>query len=332
MKNRDSSIDSIRGLAVFTMVAANMVPDTLQADYPEWFRFYGTFSAPIFIFLSGMMVAITRRIKEYHFKYYLARGFAILLIGVLIDVFLWRIYPFMTYDILYLIGLAIPLCYILGKIPKFAQYLVAGSILFLTPIFHKIIKYREFVDSFYIKTSFAEVLSNSLPLKSLFIDGWFPVFPWLGIAFLGYFFGNVRLNKSNYLNKITGVSAFLTLTIGIILWNTIPVSRYTRAGYIELFYPPDLSFVFIAVGVILSVFLIVDRTYYCKVYIPFRLYGCTSLLLYIIHLIIINVVFIPLSEQGIKFEFKYYYLVYLGVMIILLGVALGVKMRKIEIK
>src|SRR5262245_51031015 len=62
---RDPSIDVLRGLAVFMMVAANLAASALEGPHPLWFRLYGSFAAPLFVLLSGMMVAYTARRKAY---------------------------------------------------------------------------------------------------------------------------------------------------------------------------------------------------------------------------------------------------------------------------
>ena len=50
---RDKTIDILRGLAIFTMIAANISPYVLIEPHPFWFRLYGSFAAPLFILISG---------------------------------------------------------------------------------------------------------------------------------------------------------------------------------------------------------------------------------------------------------------------------------------
>lgn len=49
MVMRDKTIDILRGLAIFTMIAANISPYVLIEPHPFWFRLYGSFAAPLFI-------------------------------------------------------------------------------------------------------------------------------------------------------------------------------------------------------------------------------------------------------------------------------------------
>ena len=49
--DRDIAIDIVRGLAIFTMVAANMAAYVLAEPHPFGLRLYGTFAAPLFLSL-----------------------------------------------------------------------------------------------------------------------------------------------------------------------------------------------------------------------------------------------------------------------------------------
>jgi uncharacterized membrane protein YeiB len=53
-RNRDSSIDILRGIAILTMVAANLSAACLEQPPPLAFRFYGTFAAPLFMILADI--------------------------------------------------------------------------------------------------------------------------------------------------------------------------------------------------------------------------------------------------------------------------------------
>ncbi len=77
---RDVSIDITRGLAIFMMIMANALPYLLTTPVPFPVRLYGSFAAPIFVTLAGMMVALTK--KRHNFGYFLDRGAVIVLIGV----------------------------------------------------------------------------------------------------------------------------------------------------------------------------------------------------------------------------------------------------------
>src|SRR4051812_37681601 len=111
MEKRDFSVDILRGVAITTMVAANAAPGLLIEPHPMYFRLYGTFAAAIFTFLSGVMVSLGEASKNYGFNHYLLRGFLILMVGCLLDIIVWQKLPFISFDILYLIGLSTPIAY-----------------------------------------------------------------------------------------------------------------------------------------------------------------------------------------------------------------------------
>ena len=58
---RDLSVDVLRGLAIVTMVAANLAAEMLRQPHPFWLRAYGSFAAPTFVVVAGMMVGFTTK-------------------------------------------------------------------------------------------------------------------------------------------------------------------------------------------------------------------------------------------------------------------------------
>src|SRR6478609_6558061 len=100
-KRREPCIDIVRGLAVFCMIAANMAGSILHEAPPFWFRLYGTFAAPVFIMLSGVMIGFNQHKPQHDLKYYLIRGGLILGVASSLDFLLWRQCPFMSFDVLY---------------------------------------------------------------------------------------------------------------------------------------------------------------------------------------------------------------------------------------
>jgi uncharacterized membrane protein len=99
---RDATIDILRGIAVFTMVAANLAGNILEQPHPLLFRLYGTFAAPMFIMLAGMMVAVTARNRNHNLHYYLVRGGLVVLIGILVDLLIWQNYPIVSQETQYI--------------------------------------------------------------------------------------------------------------------------------------------------------------------------------------------------------------------------------------
>src|SRR5260370_41952783 len=87
---RALSIDVLRGLAVITMIAANLAASALEGPHPLWFRLYGSFAAPLFVLLSGMMVAYTARCKSHGLRYFASRGAIVIGFAALLEIVIWK--------------------------------------------------------------------------------------------------------------------------------------------------------------------------------------------------------------------------------------------------
>jgi uncharacterized membrane protein len=88
----------------------------------------------MFITLSGMMVAAAWAHGEHGLRYYLLRGSLVVLVGVLIDLLIWQYYPLVSIDVLYAIGIALPIAYLVTQLPQAVQWLLTAAIFLLTPL------------------------------------------------------------------------------------------------------------------------------------------------------------------------------------------------------
>ena len=61
MKQRSHAVDALRGAAIVTMFAANLAGPCLRPPHPMWLRVYGSFAAPAFVFLAGLMTTLGTR-------------------------------------------------------------------------------------------------------------------------------------------------------------------------------------------------------------------------------------------------------------------------------
>lgn len=313
---RDFSIDVMRGIAIITMVAANMAPYTLAAPHPFLFRFYGTFAAPLFIMLSGMMIALKGEAGEHDFKYYLVRGALVLAVAALIDSLIWHIVPFVEMDVLYLIGISVPLVSLFLKLGTPLRWTVIGALFLLTPVLQGVFGYKE---GELLSSGIGRfVMGDSGPAgiaKSWLIDGDFPVFPWLGIAFLGPVLQKLRLrSERRFATGKALLAGVITTVCGGLLWLAHPGELLIVLGYSELFYPPTLGYVVTSVGVMVLLFCAVDRKPELAIYEPVRALGESSLFIYIFHLAIIKYV---LAHFWPRQDFSAYLTVYIVFMIFL---------------
>ncbi|MDD1701919.1 MAG: DUF1624 domain-containing protein [Methanoregula sp.] len=289
---RDLPVDLLRGLAIALMVGANTVPFLLSPPVPYGIRILASLAAPLFIFLSGMMVALTRNKKQYDLRYYLVRGGAVVLIGAALQVLAWGLVPFIDVDVLYLIGISLPLAYLLLGVRPWIRRAIIIAILCAAPVLGFVFGYAPLPAEIPLAQAASGLGSLDLPslLSYWFIDGWFPVFPWLAIALLGAELGTIRWKGDGITSFVTGKFAAVGLGLvgtGIALWLLFPSPQLIRNGYVEIFYPPVPGFCLAVTGIILLLFILADLVAQNRLPDPLRAMGECSLAIYILHSVII---------------------------------------------
>jgi uncharacterized membrane protein len=321
---RDSTVDILRGFAVFTMVAANMAGNILKEPHPFLFRFYGTFAAPMFIMLAGYMVA-TKGKQDHGFSYYLLRGALLVLTASLIDTLVWQYYPLVSFDVLYLIGVSMPIAYLVSRLPKLLQWSTMFLFFALTPLVQAKLGYNPSQTNLDIplgQLSTSDFLVQ-LPIivRHFVADGWFPLFPWVGFSLLGVNLSSLRQQLKQTFTPTMQWVGPLILLAGAVFWWFNPGPLYTREGYSELFYPPTFGYMATAMGVILSAFGLFSKISTAPFLKPWKLLGQCSLFIYVLHYTLIRYV---LSFFWPKIEFLPFVGLYVAFISVLFGVAYGV--------
>jgi len=326
---RDRTIDTLRGLAVFTMVAANGGAEVLAEPHPLWFRFYGSFAAPLFILISGMMVALTRQTKGHRLKYFVVRGMMIIIVGALEDVLIWRIYPFMTVDVLYLIGISLPLAYLFLHLAGLSRWIIVLSLFAVTPVLQKILGYTDYpteIDLWGEQT--VMVVNQTNVFNHWVVDGWFPIFPWAGFSLLGVNLAHLRWKSQPCTPSGRGSTLLIgmsTLVLGGLIWGFYPGRLLIREGYSELFYPPTIGYVMSSVGLIIVLFSIVDWRPSVVIYEPLLALGESALFMYIGHLAFIVYVIVPLWPEE---DFQTFLVTYFTLSFFLILMGFGLRTLK----
>lgn len=280
MANRDTAIDTLRGMAIFTMVAANWAALILVEPHSFALRIYGSIAAPLFIFLAGIMVERTARNKLYTFQYFMHRGAYLMVVGAGIELLIFHIFPFLTIDVLYLIGLALPICFWFLRIPRLLKGLVVSVVLFAGPFLQNWLGYSAVPTEYYLTGQPVSEVPHLSPIwQQWLVDGWFPIFPWLGYALLGAWWG-----KENIYFQFSLKTGLILMIVGIGLLWFFQGPFYIRDGYSELFYPPTHGYVVISLGVIMLLFGCVKR--FPNMFFPFLFgtLGKHSLWIYVFHL------------------------------------------------
>jgi uncharacterized membrane protein len=345
MNERDVSIDILRGIAIFTMIAANMAAHSLVEPHSFAFRVYGSLAAPMFVFLAGMMVSYTATIKAHRFPYYLKRALATLLVASLIDIFLWDILPFVTYDVLYMIALAMPVIFFFNKLPRIPQVALILFIFGMTPVLQYFLGYTSYPAEVIISDGNIIPQVKGIPVWRHFLfEGWFPLFPWLGVSLLGAFVGSFKFKTpAEIFNKNLLIAGGILFLAGMVMWIIVAPEVHTSAGFIgspksptlfrflitrggysELFYPPTLLYLFSFLGFILLLIPLMYKLQKSPLLKWLTVYGRSSLLVYISHTVFIAFVFNRMDA----FEFWPFMGLYLIHALVLWLICFGVQQFK----
>lgn len=332
--SRNPTIDILRGIAIFTMVAANLSASLLQLDDKSLpFRLYGTFAAPLFVILAGMMVVVTGT-KHATAWHYVNRGLLIVACGCLLDLLIWHIYPLLGYDILYLTGVCIPAVYLITKYcGLFSRILIIGLLIAVTPWLQTLFGYRTELASVEIAAlpfnDYLALLFSKATLQRFLLDGWFPVLPWLSFALIGSLLGSLYLQGFSFVSKRFLAISVALLSIGIALWLAQNPDLVMREGYSELFYPPTTGYFLTATGLVFLGFYLVEMTHQLAIHSVFLKLGHASLFMYLFHQIVLVFVLNPietLNDQPLP-TFILTYLVVIAVMVMT-----GYKLARIKQK
>src|SRR5262249_20525833 len=132
-------IDALRGAAIVSMFAANLAGPCLQQPHPLWLRVYGSFAAPTFVFLAGMMTSLTARPAP--LPRLLPPSALLMLLAVGVDLLWWGIVPFEAFDVVCLLGLALPIAGLCVRLRLWQHALIACAVLVATPWLHRLLGY-----------------------------------------------------------------------------------------------------------------------------------------------------------------------------------------------
>lgn len=273
---RSHAIDALRGAAIVTMFAANLAGPCLQPPHPMWLRVYGSFAAPAFVLLAGMMTSLSSQPAP--LPRLLKRSALLLLLAAGVDVLCWGITPFETFDVLYLLGVALPLAGLCARLELWAHLLLATGVIVVTPWLQRAIGYGPLLP---------DHLAYPWPAwRRMLVDGWFPVFPWLGLALGGGVVGRLAPLSNARRPWLVPLGSAL-VGLGAAAWWLAPPPIVTRAGYSELFYPPSPQYLAVAFGAVLLMLALFDKLERRFSLSWLVVLGRSSLLLYVAHVALI---------------------------------------------
>lgn len=287
---RDTTIDGLRGIAIILMYGANMWPYCFPNHTPPVpLRVLFSVVAPLFIFLSGYTAGMRSDGSLSAYQLY-RRAAKILMMAVLIDVAVWHVLPFHTFDVLYVIATGQLLFAARAQLGTSVLWLAtAASIgLYLAPHTYNFELFELPLTD--LHSASAEPLRM---LQSMIWDGWFPLAPWLAWMMASYFVA--KSDKKSFplvvlaiIGMFSIVSYLFSISINSSLINQI------RNGYAELFYPVTLYFIVFMIGVGCLALTIIRGTYALPA-AAVRM-GRYSLFAYLLHCTVIKLAIIPYTS------------------------------------
>lgn len=286
---RNLAIDALRGIAIVLMILANFAGEHLLFPHPMLLRILGSLAAPIFTVLCGFMLGVAKEKKQAGFGYFFKRSGIVLGVALGVDVLIWRAIPFLSVDVLPLIGVGILLVYFLLKLPRFLQWGLCLGMLVLTPYLQQHLGYIA-VPTFIEFSHLTPLPSLQVLLNHWIVDGWFPLFPWLSCLLFGAMLVPLKdrydgLKWAKKLGVFVGISsAFVASCVYGVLHLGV---QLVRDNYSELFYPPTIGFMVSMMLMVVLGVLVLEPIAHRRWFSPFRILGRQPLLLYVLHLVLI---------------------------------------------
>lgn len=215
---RLNSIDVMRTIAIAFMVLCHF-PVFLSSPVEQpWAHFFGNhvvgdFAAPFFLFLAGVSQAISlRRQRQLETRFFseaakrgIARGALIFLIGILFSLLVRGPDALFEWDVLTLIGASIVVIQLLRNQSAWLLVLLSVLIFFAAPWLRSQVGYLEsWGGSLEPTAGFSEIFHGLLwdpskeyspgtgvvsTLTGFFVNGYFPIFPWLIFPLVGFALG-----------------------------------------------------------------------------------------------------------------------------------------------
>ncbi|MCS7243404.1 MAG: heparan-alpha-glucosaminide N-acetyltransferase domain-containing protein [Candidatus Calescibacterium sp.] len=289
--NRLREIDILRGFAIFVMIIANYSPYFIDQP-PIFLRLVYTFAAPLFVSITGFLMYRNKIEKDYGWQYFFVRGLILVLVASLLDLIGYRIYPFLSFDVLYLIGFCTMIFIFLYRLWNVLGIGLMFIVFIITIILQFYFGYNQIPVEYPVGSVVSLELFFNICVRQFLIDGYFPVFPWAGIFVLGFVFFN-----ENHRKWIVNFYVYWLILFVIFSYVLVHSQKYIRDGYGELFYPPDyvfilwvLSFIFLCFSLIF-VNIFNDKNVFSNLGLFGRyleLIGKSSLFFYLFHLFLVE--------------------------------------------
>jgi uncharacterized membrane protein len=279
-------LDVLRGIAILLMIPANFA-HLLSPPHSLGFRIVSSYAAPAFIMSSAGMVVLTAH--KHDLRYYVRRGGVVIGCGVLVDALVWHIAPFTSFDVLYLIGLALPAVFVMRRLETKTLVGIGLLVFVIGCVLQKVLGYHaEPLEISFDEMSWPGIRRIAL---SWLVDGWFPLFPWLGYSFFGAALFRALFARTDHgISKRLLLLSTASMAVGFVAL-FLPVRWMDnlanggvlemRAGYSEIFYPPSPAYMLTSLGAV--VLLSFAAQHADRLHDALGLLGRYSMLVYISH-------------------------------------------------
>jgi len=317
---RIHAIDVLRGLVILLMLVDHVrerffyhhqVTDPMDIDHTDptlfFTRLSAHFCAPVFVFLTGLSAWLYQnpngKPKRNVSEYLLKRGLFLILLEISLINFSW----FGNYQNLYLqviwaIGLSMIALALAVKLPR----KLIGILGILIVFGHNLLTPLQFSpgETAYPFWTILHDRGYLLQSEILNIKISYPVLPWIGVIFLGYYAGvlytSASLIKIRYKCLLTiGFGAFTLLAIlrGFNIYGeTIPWEGYSpKIQSLMSFlnftkYPPSLDFLLLTLGMG-ALFLYLFERFESPWMNFLKIFGSVPMFVYVLHLYILLIAY-----------------------------------------
>lgn len=184
---RYASIDLMRTLAIILMVIVHFLENLSGAAWAP-----AGFGAPLFGFLVGVSYRIwlesrhARGVSDEQItKSTVRRGLLVFAIGIVFNITVWLPGDTFNWDVLTMIGSAILVLGMLRDLPSAVPILLAALLYTISPL----LRIHSGYDEYWTNGYFDPDWTVSQLAMGYFVNGYFPVFPWLYFPLIGLVVG-----------------------------------------------------------------------------------------------------------------------------------------------